>query len=454
MSLLDLSNHLLSVTEWIMLFLIIGGGLFLMIRSRLLPYRYFRHAIAITMGKYDKEEDPGEVKHYEALASAIAATVGLGNISGVAIAIYMGGPGVVFWMWLTAIIGMCIKFYSCSLAVMFRRQESKGKVQGGPMYYMTLGLGSWAKPLAVLFCLAGLIGVLPAFTTNQLTQTLMEVVNPDENLFAMGEFAWRLAIGIVLTLITAWVVFGGLKSIVKTSTALVPIMVLLYLGATIFILIANYTDILPSLGLIFTEAFTPTSMAHGTLWGLILLGVRRAVFSNESGVGNAPMYHGQSKTQEPVQEGLVGMLGPFIDTVLVCTLTALVILVSGAYLETETNGIAMTLMAFERALYGVGDVLLLVLVVTFALSTLFTYSYYGVKCLTFLTNKRIGKTYNVVYVLSITFAAVVSVDLVVNMIDLAFAVMSIPNMVAVLLLSPHIGREMKRYFNKYRNART
>ncbi len=444
----DFLAAVLPYTEWVMLFLIVGGGLYLVAYSKLLPYRYFKHAILITSGKYDNPDDPGEVSHLQALSSAVAATVGLGNISGVAIAIYLGGPGVVFWIWMTALIGICIKFYSCSLAIMFRDKDSEGNLQGGPMYYITMGMGKKARPLAVFFCIAGLFGVLPAFTTNQFTQTLMGVINPNETIAVFGDFNWKLGIGIVLSVITSFVIFGGLKKIAKVATAIVPFMVLLYLFAVIIIMAMNAGEVWPALKLILEEAFNFKTAVQGGLWGLIIIGIRRAVFSNESGVGSAPMYHGQSKTKEPIQEGLVAMLGPFIDTIVVCTLTAVVIILSGAYLDVESNGIVMTLIAFKKSLFGYGDVLLMIIVSAFALSTLFTYSYYGTKCLSFLTNVKVGKLYNYIYVGSITFAAVASVDLVVNLIDLSFALMVIPNMIAVLYLSPRVNIAMKTYFSK------
>jgi AGCS family alanine or glycine:cation symporter len=446
-------SSVLPYTEWVMLFLIIGGGLFLVFYSKLLPYRYFKHALRITAGKYDDPNDPGEVSHLQALSSAVAATVGMGNIAGVAIAIYLGGPGVVFWIWITAIIGMSIKFYSCSLSIMFRGEDSEGALQGGPMYYITKGMGNKAKPLAIFFCIAGLFGVLPAFTTNQFTQTLMTVIKPDEAFVVLGDFQWKLLIGFVLSIITSFVIFGGLKKIAKVATAIVPFMVLMYLLAVVYILFTNVSEILPSFNLIFTEAFNVKTMVAGGLWGLIIIGIRRAVFSNESGIGTAPMFHGQSKTKEPIQEGLVAMLGPFIDTIIVCSLTAIVIIISGAHLETETNGIAMTLNAFESSI-PYGDVLLMVVVSAFALSTLFTYSYYGTKCLSFLTNAKIGKFYNFIYVGSITFAAVASVDLVINLIDLSFALMVIPNMIAVLYLAPRVNAAMKVYFLKVKHERS
>lgn len=444
----DFLSAMLPYTEWAMLILLIGGGLFLAFYSKFLPYRYFGHAIAITSGKYENKEAKGDVSSLQALSSAVAATVGLGNISGVAIAIYMGGPGVIFWIWMTALLGMAIKFYSCSLAIMYRGEDSEGNVQGGPMFYITKGMGEKAKPLAVFFCVAGLFGFLGVFTANQFTQTFMNVVKPDENLVSLGEFNWKLAVGIVLALITSFVIFGGLKKIAKVATTIVPFMVLLYFLAVVVVMFMNASEILPSLKLIFVEAFNLKTAVTGGFWGLVILGVRRAMFSNEAGLGSAPMYHGQSKTKEPTREGLVAMLGPFIDTIVVCTLTAVVIILSGAYLEAESNGIIMTLIAFKKSLFGVGDVLLMVIVAAFALSTLFTYSYYGVKCLSFLTNAKIGKFFNWYFVATIVFAAVASVDLVINLIDLAYALMVIPNMIAVLWLAPKVNQSATIYFNR------
>ena len=448
----DILSALIPYAEWAMLFFVICGGLFLVFYSRFTPYKYFRHAIGITAGKHDDPDDPGEVSHLQALSSAVAATVGLGNISGVAIAIYMGGPGVIFWIWMTAIIGMVIKFYSCSLAVMYRVSDEEGNLQGGPMYYITNGIGKQARPLAVFFCLAGLVGFLGVFTANQFTQTFMTVVKPDESIATIGEANWKWIIGITLAIITSLVIFGGLKKIARVATAIVPFMVLLYFLAVGVVMINNASDIIPSLKLIVTEAFNFNTMVQGGFWGLVILGVRRAVFSNEAGLGSAPMYHGQSRTKEPIQEGLVSMLGPFIDTIVVCTLTAVVIILSGAYLEAESNGILMTLIAFEKSLFGVGDILLMLIVAAFALSTLFTYSYYGVKCLSFLTNQRIGKWFNIYFVGTIIFAAVATVDLVINLIDLAYALMCIPNMIAVLYLSPQVNRAMKTYFQTRRHG--
>ena len=437
-----------------MLVLLLGGGLFLALYSRLRPYRYFRHAIDITRGKYDKEGATVEVFHLQALSAAIASTVGLGNISGVAIAVYLGGPGVIFWIWMVAILGMAIKYYSCSLAVMFRGVDSNGVAQGGTMYYMTRGLGRIGTPLAVFYALMGMIGYLAIFKANQFTQTFMVVVNPNETLIDLGSaFAWKAIVGLVLAAITATVIFGGVQKIAQVATRVVGPMVGFYLLAVAAVLFMNFYAIGPSFGLIFKEAFNLNTAVSGGLWGVIILGARRAMFSNEAGLGSAPMYHGQSKTDEPVQEGLVAMLGPFIDTIVVCTLTALVILISGAHLEAETNGILMTLIAFKKTLFGWGDVLLMIAVTSFALSTILTYSYYGVKSLSYLTNARIAKGFNYFYIITIVIAAVASVDLVVNLMDLAYSLMLIPNMIAVLWLAPHVNRSAKDYFERYKMGR-
>ena len=449
----DFIASALPYTEWPMFLLLIGGGLFLVFYSKLMPYRYFGHAIAITAGKYDNKDSKGDVSSFQALSAAVAATVGLGNISGVAIAIHDGGPGVVFWIWMTALIGMCIKFYSCSLAIMYRGTDSEGKLQGGPMYYITKGLGEKARPLAIFFAVCGLFGFLGVFTANQFTETFMSVVDPGTTLIEMSDQNWKWTIGIVLAVITSLVIFGGLSNIAKVASAIVPFMVALYLVAVIVVMALNSEQILPSLKMIITEAWNFKSLATGGFWGLVIIGVRRAMFSNEAGLGSAPMYHGQSKNDEPIREGLVAMLGPFIDTILVCTFTAIVIILSGAYLE-DSSGIVMTLSAFERTLFGWGDILLMVIVTAFALSTLFTYSYYGVKSLSFLTNAKIGRFYNWYFVIMIVFAAVASLDLVKNLIDLSYALMVIPNMIAVLLLAPKVNVELKKYIIKLKDGRS
>jgi len=431
-------SELIAPLEWLMLFFVIGGGLFLIIYSKGYPLTQIKRAFGLLI---KKEKDRG-ISRFQALSAVLAATVGLGNISGVAIAIHMGGPGVLIWMWLTAILGSIIKFFSCSLSVQLREKEPNGEPLGGPMYYMTLGIKEWGKPLAVFFSIAGIFGVLPAFTANQLTQTFMNVIDPNQYVL-LGDLGWKILIGIILSIVSATVIFGGLRSIVKVTSNLVPFMVCLYFLMGVFILSNNSSSIIPTFKLIFLEAFNTNTAVAGGFWGLIILGVRRAVFSNESGVGNAAMYHGQSQSRKGTDEGLVAMLGPLLDTVLVCSITGLIVIISGAYKIPELNGIVLTLEAFRILFFGFGDILLLLMVSVFGISTLLTYSYYGVKCFGFLTHSKWGNMYNYFYIGSIVFSAIVTVEVVIGIIDLAFALMCIPNMIAILWLSPHVKNEMQ-----------
>ncbi len=433
-----LLQNMIRPLEWMMLFVVIGGGVYLLFHSKGVPLFKIKKGFQLLQ---TKDSQLG-ISRFQALSAVLAATVGLGNISGVAIAIHMGGPGVLVWMWLTALLGMIIKFYSCSLAVQLRTIDSDGSPIGGPMYYMHLGIQKWGKPLAIWFSIAGLFGVLPAFTANQLTQTFMDVIRPEE----MGNFStfqWKFLIGIGLSLASAFVIFGGLQTIVRVTSNLVPLMVLLYMVLGGYILFTHFEAILPSFKLILTEAFNLKTAVAGGFWGLVILGVRRAVFSNESGVGNAPMYHGQSQSKLGTDEGLVAMLGPLLDTGLVCTITGLIVIITGAYTVEGLNGIVLTLEAFRRAFFGFGDILLLLMVFVFGISTLFTYSYYGVKCFGFLTRPKWGYLYNYFYIGSIIFSALVTVEIVVGIIDLSFALMSIPNMIAVVYLSGKVKKEMR-----------
>ncbi len=427
------------VWDWPLLILLIGGGVFFLIYSRFTPFLYFGHAIDVLRGTYDNDNDPGQLSHFQALSSAIAATVGMGNISGVAVAIVTGGPGAVFWMWISALIGMATKFYTCSLAVMYRAEDKSGNLLSGPMYVITKGLGKKWKPLAVFFALAGLVGTLPAFTANQLTQTLVDVMEWQES--------YKLYIGIVLAVIATLVIIGGIKRIGLVASRLVPFMVVLYFITVITILILQIEKVPEMFMLIFSDAFTGKAAAGGALGYLIKTGIKRAAFSNEAGIGTAPMMHGTAKTKEPIREGLVAMIGPSIDTLLVCTLTALAILSTGVWQHTDGNGISLTLEAFNSVLpYGLGDIVVVIMVLVFAFSTLFSYSHYGTTCLGFLTKPKYGKYYNYIYIVSIIVSAVVKVDFAINLIDSAFALMAIPTVISGLLLAPKVNAKAKQYF--------
>jgi len=434
-----------------LLILLIGGGLYLLIISKFLPFRYLGHALKVLRGKYDDPNDPGEISHFQALSTALSATVGMGNIAGVAVAIAVGGPGAMFWMWVSAIIGMATKFFTNTLAVMYRGKDSDGKIQGGPMYFITEGLGKKWKFLAVFFSVAGLVGALPVFNVNQLTQAVNYILLAPNGIET--GFVTNLLIGVVLVIITSVVIFGGLERISKTVSKLVPGMVALYFFSVLIILIVN-ADVVPHYFLlIFKDAFAAENylgepFLGGVLGGLIILGIRRGAFSNEAGIGTAPMAHGAAKTAEPVREGLVAMLGPAIDTIVVCTLTALAILVTGVWQNTDVNGVSLTAAAFDQAIPIFGNYLLLICIAIFSISSLFSYSYYGTKCLSFLIGADKKHYYNYFYVISILIGATTSLSMMINLIDGFFALMAIPTMLSTLILAPRVLKAAKDYFKR------
>ena len=444
-ALIDISNFLWGAPLLILLFL---GGLFFFVYSKLQPLRYISHSIGILRGKYDNPTEPGQISHYQALSTALAGTVGMGNVSGVALAIVMGGPGTIFWMWISAILGMLTKYFTCTLAVMFRGYDSNGELQGGPMYFIVEGLGKKWKPLAIFFSLVAMIGVSPMFQANQLTQALVDIVFIPNGL--EESFILRLSIGIIITIIVALVIFGGIKRIGKVAGSLVPIMVIIYIISVLSILIMNSTEIIPSFKLIFHDAFTAKSVMGGAVGSLIIMGFRRAAFSNEAGIGTAPMAHGAAKTNEPVREGLVAMLGPFIDTIIVCTMTALAIIITGVWENTTEEGISLTTSAFEVGIPGIGQYILVSCVSIFALTTLFAFPYYGTKAFSFVFGAKYSNIYKYLYVASISLGAVSSLQVVISIFDSAYALMAFPTMLSAILLSPHVIKETKKYFIKYK----
>ncbi len=432
-----------------LLILLIGGGLYMIVRIKFLPFRYFGHAIAILRGKYDDENDIGEISHFQALTTALSATVGMGNISGVAVAIAIGGPGAVFWMWVSAVIGMSTKFFTASLAVMYRGKDSNGKIQGGPMYFIVEGLGKRWKFLAVIFSVAGLVGALPVFNVNQLTQAINDLVLKPTGMYT--GLNSDLTLGIILVLITSLVILGGLSRISNTASKLVPSMVLLYFVMVLVILGVNYEVVPKYLGMIFTDAFSASfykgdAFLGGMVGGLLLLGIKRGAFSNEAGIGTAPMAHGAAKTNEPIREGLVAMLGPAIDTLVVCTLTALAILVTGVWETSSANGVSLTASAFTQTIPGIGKYLLLLCIAVFSISSLFSYSYYGTKCMSFLFGAKNAPYYIYIYITSIIVGATTTLDMMIQLIDTFFAIMALPTMIATIIMAPRVIKEAKRYF--------
>ena len=436
-----------------LVFLLVGGGLFFVLYSRLAPYKYFRHSVELLRGKYDDPDDPGDINHFQALSSALAATVGLGNISGVAVAIFVGGPGALFWMWVSAILGVATKFFTCTLAILYRGKDSRGDIQGGPMYVIMEGLGSKWKPLAILFALGGLFGPLPIFQANQLTQILRDVIyEPAGWSVDGGFFMANFLTGVVLALLVSIVIFGGIKRIGHVAARMVPFMVVLYFISVLYILFIHIADIPEYLLLVFTDAFTAKAALGGAVAEIIRTGIQRGAFSNEAGIGTESLAHGAAKTKEPVREGIVAMMGPVIDTLVICTMTAMAILVTDVWRGADDNGITMTLMAFTEVYGSAGAYVLVVSVVIFAISSMLTYSYFGTKCLGFLIGAERQHYYNYFYVVTIIFGAVVSIDAVINLIDGMFAVMAIPTMTSALLLSPKVRQAAVDYGRRLKNG--
>lgn len=430
--------------------LVSGGGLFLLLYSRFSPFRHVKRGLEVLAGRHDDPNAPGQVSHYQALSVALAATVGMGNIGSVAVAISLGGPGTIFWMWVSAIVGMATKYFTCALAVMYRDRDSRGELQGGPMYVITRGLGKRWRPLAVLFCVAGMFGCLPVFNANQLTQAITDVLLVPAD--ADTDFApW--VIGSSLTLLVTLVIAGGLRRIGAVVSGLVPFMVIAYFLSVCGILVTHADQLGSYLSLIVTDAFEASfyrgdALFGGAVGGLIVLGARRAAFSNEAGLGTAPMAHGSTRTSEPVHEGLVAMLGPAIDTLVVCTLTALAILVTGVWKDGSSNGVSLAVDAFSSAYPGWGEKLLLVCILCFSLSSLFSYAYFGGKCFSFLFGAERRPLYAAFYLSSIVVGAVASMDLIINFIDLMFALMAIPTLVSAVLLAPRVMEATRHYWSR------
>jgi AGCS family alanine or glycine:cation symporter len=428
--------------------LLVGGGLFFTLHSRLRHFLYFRHSFDLLRGKYndDSASVGGDISHYLALATALAGTMGLGNITGVAVALTVGGPGAIFWMWMTAVVGISTKFYTATLAILYRGKDDAGRLQGGPMYIIREGLGRKWLPLAWLFALAGMVGTLPVFQVNQLVQIIRDTVAiPNGLTSAEAHFNFDLGLGVVLAVIVFSVAVGNVKRVSAVAGKMVPAMVLFYFVITAILLISHADQIPAMLWLIVSDAFSGEAVSGGVIGTVILIGVQRGAFSNEAGIGTESLAHGAAKTNEPAREGLVAMVGPIADTLIVCTCTALTLLVTGVW-QGDAQGVTMAAQAYEQVFPGFGSYLLLVMVFVLSMTTVLTYWYYGSKCMGFLFGSAKEKYYMWAYMGLIVAGSVVSLEIVINLLDGAYATMAIPTMVSTLLLAPKVKRVATDYF--------
>ena len=428
--------------------LLVGGGFFFMLHSQLRHFRYFSHSIDLLRGKFHDDSDSigGDISHFLALATALAGTMGLGNITGVAVALTVGGPGAIFWMWVTAIVGISTKFYTATLSILYRGADDAGRLQGGPMYIIREGLGRKWLPLAWLFAIAGMVGTLPVFQVNQLVQIIRDTVAiPNGLATADSHFNFDLVMGIVLAVIAFSITVGNVKRVSAVAGKMVPAMVIFYFAVTSVLLVSHIDQVPAMLWLIVTDAFSGEAVSGGVIGTVILIGVQRGAFSNEAGIGTESLAHGAAKTNEPAREGLVAMVGPIADTLIVCTCTALTLLVTGVW-QGGAQGVTMAAEAYEQVFPGFGSYLLLIMVFVLSMTTVLTYWYYGSKCMGFLFGSHREKYYLWAYMLLIVAGSVVSLDIVINLLDGAYATMAIPTMVSTLLLAPKVKAVATKYF--------
>ncbi|ORJ29003.1 sodium:alanine symporter family protein [Streptococcus oralis] len=422
-----------------LLLLLVGTGIYLTIRLGLLQLACLPKAFQLI---FTKDKGHGDVSSFAALCTALAATVGTGNIIGVATAIKVGGPGALFWMWMAAFFGMATKYAEGLLAIKYRSKDANGAVAGGPMHYILLGMGEKWRPLAIFFALAGvlvaLLGIGTFTQVNSITESIQNTAQVEPAITTL-----------ILSIFVGIAVFGGLKSISKVSTAVVPFMAIVYILGTLTVILFNIEKIPATLALIFTSAFSPAAAVGGFAGASIRMaiqnGVARGVFSNESGLGSAPIAAAAAKTNEPVEQGLISMTGTFIDTLIICTLTGLTILVTGVW-SGELNGVALTQSAFSMVFSDFGSIVLTIFLVLFAFTTILGWNYYGERCFEFLFGVRFIWLYRVVFVVMVLLGGFIELDMVWIIADIVNALMALPNLIALLVLSPVVVAETKKYF--------
>jgi AGCS family alanine or glycine:cation symporter len=426
--------------------LLVGTGIYLTIRMRFIQLLGFGHAWKLISGKYDDHKDEGDVTHFQALATALSATIGTGNIAGVATAIAAGGPGALFWMWVTAVFGMATKYTSCLLALKYRTINPDGSASGGPMYYLAKGLGQrWLGILFAFFAMTASFGIGNMVQANSVAEPLLELGVPKE------------ATGAVMFVLVGLVILGGIRRIASVASKIVPFMCIIYVLGALVILGMQIEQIPAAFKLIFYHAFNPTAAAGGFLGSTVAqamrFGVARGLFSNEAGLGSAPIAHAAAKTKFPAREGLVAMLGPFIDTLVICSMTGLVIVISGLWTATDAvtgkqlTGAVLSAQAFDAALPGFGHYIVSFGIVFFAFSTIISWSYYGDRSAEFLFGRRAILPYRIVYTLMVPVGAALSLPVVWTVSDIMNGLMAFPNLIGLLLLSGVVARETRTYFD-------
>jgi len=426
-----------------MLSLLVGVGIYLTIGLRAITWRQLGYSFRLLwQGRSSSTQEPGEISSFQALMTALAATVGSGNIAGVATAIFLGGPGAVLWMWVMALFGMATKYAEAVLAVHFREVDAFGQHVGGPMYYIQNGLGVHWRWLAVLF---SLFGMLAAFGIGNTVQA-NTVASAVESSFKIP--AWFS--GIIMAVLTGLVIIGGIRRLGVVAARLVPFMAVIYVVGALMIIVANVDEVPSALRTIVSHAWTGSAAVGGFAGASVLMalqfGVARGLFSNEAGLGSAPIAHAAAKTNEPVRQGMIAMLGTFLDTILVCSMTALVILVTGVWTSGST-GAALTAQAFETGLSQIGGVMVTLALMLFAFTTLLGWSYYGERCTEFLFGVRVIRIYRVLWIIAIPIGAAGNLGLVWLIADILNGLMAIPNLIALLGLSPLVFRLTREHFS-------
>lgn len=425
-----------------LLILLVGTGIYLTVRLGLLQVLKLPKAFKLI---FADDKGQGDISSFAALATALAATVGTGNIVGVATAIKAGGPGSLFWMWIAAFFGMATKYSEGLLAIKYRTRDDNGEVSGGPMYYILNGMGKRWKPLAIFFAVAG---ILVAYFGIGTFSQVNSIASSLENSFGLAP----QIVSIVVAVIVAIIIFGGIKSISKVAEKVVPFMAIIYILATLAVIFTNFDQILPAFGQIFTGAFTGTAAVGGFAGAVvkeaIQKGIARGVFSNESGLGSAPIAAAAAKTEEPVEQGLVSMTGTFIDTIIICTLTGLSIIVTEKWTVAGLEGAPLTQAAFSSLFGTPGALALTFCLVLFAFTTILGWSYYGERCFEFLFGTKHIKLYRVIFVIMVALGGFLKLELIWIIADIVNGLMALPNLIALLALSPVIIRETKNYFSR------